>query len=101
MKITIEINDKEVIARLKELIEVEARRAAPPPCAVPKDMPVGELQLTVRTENCLRGENIRTVDQLVAKSGYELSRVPNLGKKALGEIKEVLAARGWHLAKKP
>lgn len=53
-------------------------------------MSVDELELTVRTYNCLKAEEICTVADLVTRTEHELIRVPNLGKKSLEEIKEVL-----------
>ena len=55
---------------------------------------VDSLDLTVRTANCLKAENICTVGDLVLRSESELLKVPNLARKSLNEIKEVLAAKG-------
>jgi len=52
--------------------------------------PVDELELTVRSANCLKAENIHYIGDLVQKTEVELLRTPNLGKKSLTEIKEVL-----------
>jgi DNA-directed RNA polymerase subunit alpha len=52
--------------------------------------PVDELELTVRAANCLKGENIYYIGDLVQKTEAELLKTPNLGKKSLGEIKDVL-----------
>ena len=52
--------------------------------------PVSALQFTVRTENCLAGEKIKYVGDLVQRTERELFLIPNLGKKSLDEIKEVL-----------
>jgi hypothetical protein len=54
--------------------------------------PVDELYLTFRTTNCLAGEKIKYVGDLVQRTERELLLIPNLGKKSLDEIKEVLAA---------
>ena len=54
--------------------------------------PVDELYLTVRTTNCLAAEKIKYVGDLVQRTERELFLIPNLGKKSLDEIKEVLAA---------
>lgn len=59
--------------------------------------PVDELDLTVRSANCLKGENIFLIGDLIQKTEMELLRTPNLGKKSLNEIKEVLALRGLSL----
>lgn len=52
--------------------------------------PVDELELTVRAANCLKAENIYYIGDLVQKSESDLLKTPNLGKKSLGEIKDVL-----------
>ena len=59
--------------------------------------PVDELELTVRSANCLKAENIHYIGDLVQKTEVELLRTPNLGKKSLTEIKDVLASRGLSL----
>ena len=59
--------------------------------------PVDELELTVRSANCLKVENIYYIGDLVTRAESDLLRTPNLGKKSLNEIKEVLAARGLAL----
>lgn len=56
--------------------------------------PVDDLELTVRSANCLKAENIFYIGDLVQRSEMELLKTPNLGKKSLTEIKEVLTARG-------
>lgn len=55
--------------------------------------PVDDLELTVRSANCLKAENIYYIGDLVQKSENELLKTPNLGKKSLTEIKDVLASR--------
>jgi len=59
--------------------------------------PVDELELTVRSANCLKAENIHYIGDLVQKTEVELLRTPNLGKKSLTEIKEVLESHGLTL----
>jgi len=59
--------------------------------------PVDELELTVRSANCLKAENIHYIGDLVQRTEVELLRTPNLGKKSLTEIKEVLESRGLTL----
>jgi len=63
--------------------------------------PVDDLELTVRSANCLKAENIHFIGDLVQKTETELLKTPNLGKKSLTEIKYVLAQRelslGMHL----
>jgi DNA-directed RNA polymerase subunit alpha len=62
--------------------------------------PVDELELTVRSANCLKAENIYYIGDLIQRTEVELLKTPNLGKKSLTEIKEVLAARGLTLGMK-
>jgi DNA-directed RNA polymerase subunit alpha len=59
--------------------------------------PVDELELTVRSANCLKAENIHYIGDLVQRTEVELLRTPNLGKKSLTEIKEVLESHGLTL----
>ena len=58
---------------------------------------VDDLELTVRSANCLKAENIYYIGDLVQRSENELLKTPNLGKKSLTEIKDVLASRGLSL----
>ena len=62
--------------------------------------PVDELELTVRSANCLKAENINYIGDLVIRTEVELLRTPNLGKKSLTEIKDVLAAHGLTLGER-
>jgi DNA-directed RNA polymerase subunit alpha len=62
--------------------------------------PVDELELTVRSANCLKAENIYYIGDLVMRSENDLLKTPNLGRKSLNEIKEVLASRGLTLGMK-
>jgi len=59
--------------------------------------PVDELELTVRSANCLKAESIYYIGDLVQRTEVELLKTPNLGKKSLTEIKDVLAQRGLSL----
>ncbi len=59
--------------------------------------PVDDLELTVRSANCLKAEQIYYIGDLVQKTEVELLKTPNLGKKSLTEIKDVLATRGLSL----
>ena len=59
--------------------------------------PVEDLELTVRSANCLKAQNIRYLGDLVQFPESDLMRVPNLGRKSLNEIKAVLAERGLSL----
>jgi DNA-directed RNA polymerase subunit alpha len=58
---------------------------------------VDELELSVRSANCLKNDNIVYIGDLVQKSEAEMLRTPNFGRKSLNEIKEVLATMGLHL----
>lgn len=62
--------------------------------------PVDDLELTVRSANCLKAENIHYIGDLILRTENELLRTPNLGRKSLTEIKEVLAQRGLTLGVK-
>ena len=58
---------------------------------------VDDLELTVRSANCLKAENIYYIGDLIRRTEVELLKTPNLGKKSLTEIKDVLASRGLSL----
>jgi DNA-directed RNA polymerase subunit alpha len=58
---------------------------------------VDELELSVRSANCLKNDNIVYIGDLVQKSEAEMLRTPNFGRKSLNEIKEVLSQMGLHL----
>jgi DNA-directed RNA polymerase subunit alpha len=58
---------------------------------------VDELELSVRSANCLKNDNITYIGDLIQKSEGEMLRTPNFGRKSLNEIKEVLAQMGLHL----
>lgn len=59
--------------------------------------PVEDLELTVRSANCLKAENIYRIGDLIQRTEVELLKTPNLGKKSLTEIKDILASRGLSL----
>ncbi|MCX2957605.1 MAG: DNA-directed RNA polymerase subunit alpha, partial [Serratia symbiotica] len=59
--------------------------------------PVDDLELTVRSANCLKAESIHYIGDLVQRSEVELLKTPNLGKKSLTEIKDILASRNLSL----
>lgn len=59
--------------------------------------PVDDLELTVRSANCLKAENIYYIGDLVQRTEVDLLKTPNLGKKSLTEIKDVLASKGLSL----
>jgi DNA-directed RNA polymerase subunit alpha len=62
--------------------------------------PVDDLELTVRSANCLKAENIYYIGDLIQRTEVELLKTPNLGKKSLTEIKDVLASHGLSLGMK-
>jgi DNA-directed RNA polymerase subunit alpha len=59
--------------------------------------PVDDLELTVRSANCLKAESLNFIGDLIQRTEVELLKTPNLGKKSLTEIKDVLASRGLSL----
>merc|ERR1712151_1321310 len=61
---------------------------------------VDELEFTVRSANCLKTENIHYIGDLIRKTEIELLKTPNLGKKSLNEIKDVLSSRNLFLGTK-
>jgi hypothetical protein len=60
-------------------------------------LPIEDLELTVRSANCLKAEKINYIGDLIQKTEREISLIDNLGKKSLNEIKTVLASRGLSL----
>ena len=81
------------LGRLEEVIEEKEETLIDPVMM----RPVDELELTVRSANCLKAENVNFIGDLVTRMESDLLRTPNLGKKSLNEIKEVLASRGLSL----
>lgn len=78
----------------KETAEVVIPELAFNPALLKK---VDELELSVRSANCLKNDNIVYIGDLILKSEGEMLRTPNFGRKSLNEIKEVLAQMGLHL----
>jgi DNA-directed RNA polymerase subunit alpha len=78
----------------KESIEEKAPELEFNPALLKK---VDELELSVRSGNCLKNDNIVYIGDLIQKTEAEMLRTPNFGRKSLNEIKEVLAAMGLHL----
>ncbi|MBI2026711.1 MAG: DNA-directed RNA polymerase subunit alpha [Deltaproteobacteria bacterium] len=64
------------------------------------DRGVGELELSVRSANCLKNANIKTIRELVSKSEHEMLRTKNFGRKSLNEIKDILKTMGLYLGMK-
>lgn len=90
----------EQITNLVDKEDIPERAVAPsaPPLPDPVLMqPVEDLELTVRSANCLKAEEIFYIGDLVQRTEVELLKTPNLGKKSLTEIKDVLATRGLSL----
>ena len=88
-----------VFANLESaLTEVEVKQA---PQVDPVLLrPVDDLELTVRSANCLKAENIYYIGDLIQRSENELLKAPNLGRKSLNAIKDVLASKGLTLGMK-
>lgn len=81
-------------------LDAEAAAAVEEPQEVINPMllkPIDELDLTVRSANCLKAENVYFIGDLVQRTETELMKTPNLGKKSLNEIKEVLESHGLGL----
>ncbi len=81
---------------LKNEEEVRSENVAPPIDPVLL-RPVDDLELTVRSANCLKAENIYYIGDLVQRTESELLKTPNLGRKSLTEIKDILASRSLSL----
>ncbi|MDP3481943.1 MAG: DNA-directed RNA polymerase subunit alpha [Sulfuricella sp.] len=93
------VDQLSVFAELKGTpAEIEAPRA---PQVDPILLrPVDDLELTVRSANCLKAENIYYIGDLIQRTENELLKTPNLGRKSLNEIKDVLASKGLTLGMK-
>ncbi len=90
-QLTIFINFEEEIERSA----AEAPRAAPPNEVLYR--PVGELELSVRSANCLQNADIKYIGELVQRSEVDMLKTKNFGRKSLNEIKEILAGLGLEL----
>lgn len=100
------IKDAALILRnqLSIFVDLEAEQAEETPVVSDEPeidpillRPVDDLELTVRSANCLKAESIYYIGDLIQRSEMELLKTPNLGKKSLTEIKDVLASRGLSL----
>jgi len=88
-----------VFANLEsELTEVEVQQA--PQIDPVLLRPVDDLELTVRSANCLKAENIYYIGDLIQRQENDLLKAPNLGRKSLNEIKDILATKGLSLGMK-
>jgi len=83
-----------------ELAEADSEEAARMTFNENLDKSVDELELSVRSYNCLKNADIRTIRELVQRSEPEMLRTKNFGRKSLNEIKEILASMGLHLGMK-
>jgi DNA-directed RNA polymerase subunit alpha len=104
------IDPEEAIRRAATILQqqvavfVDLERENEPEAVIEEDeidpillRPVDDLELTVRSANCLKAENIYYIGDLIRRTEVELLKTPNLGKKSLTEIKDVLASRGLSL----
>jgi DNA-directed RNA polymerase subunit alpha len=109
------LNPREAIARASEILIEQLRNFAdpdriaidqpqpdgagvePPPAHGMENFPIEELELGVRSYNCLKRVGIETIGDLVTKTENELAAIPNFGKKSIEEVKETLAAHGLTL----
>jgi len=93
---TILAEQLDAFVELRDIKEVEQKEEKPlfDPILL---RPVDDLELTVRSANCLKAEAIQYIGDLVQRAEVELLKTPNLGKKSLTEIKDVLASRGLSL----
>ncbi|MCB1717271.1 MAG: DNA-directed RNA polymerase subunit alpha [Candidatus Competibacteraceae bacterium] len=90
LSVFVDLKGKEEVAPAKEDTEID-------PILL---RPVDDLELTVRSANCLKAESIYYIGDLIQRTEVELLKTPNLGKKSLTEIKDVLAAQGLSLGMK-
>jgi DNA-directed RNA polymerase subunit alpha len=91
-QISVFINFSEPV---QHVVEDQQRSELPFNAALLKK--VDELELSVRSANCLKNDNIVYIGDLIQKTEAEMLRTPNFGRKSLNEIKEVLAQMGLHL----
>jgi DNA-directed RNA polymerase subunit alpha len=87
-----------------ETVQIEAAEAGDGP-SISGSNPnlnktVDELELSVRSYNCLKNADIKTISELVQKTEPEMLKTKNFGRKSLNEIKEILSRMGLHLGMK-
>ncbi|MGD0166548.1 MAG: DNA-directed RNA polymerase subunit alpha [Gaiellaceae bacterium] len=87
------------VEKIEGLTQVTASEAAPESTVAHgmENFPIEELELGVRSYNCLKRVGIETIGDLVSKAEAELGAIPNFGKKSIEEVKETLAAHGLSL----
>ncbi len=87
------------VEKIEGLTQVTAAEAAPEATVAHgmENFPIEELELGVRSYNCLKRVGIETIGDLVSKTEVELGAIPNFGKKSIEEVKETLAAHGLNL----
>ena len=83
--------------KARQTVEVEEKEQEIDPVLL---RPIDDLELTVRSANCLKAESILYIGDLVQRTEVELLKTPNLGKKSLTEIKDVLASHDLSLGMK-
>lgn len=93
MKIHIEADSLDELREILAGLRVFPTTAPLPP----QGASIDDLELSVRTTNCLHAEGIDTIEHLLARSGNDLLRLPSMGRRSLNEVKEVLATRGLAL----
>jgi DNA-directed RNA polymerase subunit alpha len=89
--------DIEKIEGFGEAAAAQAAAAEAPLAHGMENFPIEELELGVRSYNCLKRVGIETIGDLVTKSEGELAAIPNFGKKSIEEVKETLATHGLNL----
>lgn len=90
LTVFVDLKGKEEVQPLPEPVDIDPMLLRP----------VDDLELTVRSANCLKAENINYIGDLIQRTEVELLKTPNLGKKSLTEIKDVLASHGLSLGMK-
>lgn len=90
LSVFVDLKGKEEVEPLQEQVDID-------PILL---RPVDDLELTVRSANCLKAESIYYIGDLIQRTEVELLKTPNLGKKSLTEIKDVLASHGLSLGMK-
>ena len=87
----------EIVKRQEPLAAYTYLKVGGPAEFLAQPRSVEELELSVRSYNCLKNANIKTIGELVQKSESEMLKTKNFGRKSLNEIKEILASMGLSL----